>query len=333
MGNRLNKIEAEFEDSFDQQLVAWLARRRSVWSGTAAELLTAVRTGLDVSEGSWPESPSTLYGYLESRRQLLRSLGVDVVLRQGPPRMLSLRLCQAEEAVQETPTPHGINHSSDPSFNLLGLVDDPKTGNTVPGDENVEASKTVKQDTSVARPDWTARFVSGRYAADRGGRIFENTGEALLAIGAMQEGIAGQDCSKSAIDLVGRRTQEVTRSCGIVVGLLQQDTIIYPFRAGTGVAMQCLDLQANFFRSCIRTGKALRLQDAQSHPLLGATCQLEGIGSLIIVPIFHNREVAAAVEFFFKEMRSFSPGFVMDLELIAGALSELLARVSSNESQ
>jgi signal transduction protein with GAF and PtsI domain len=101
--------------------------------------------------------------------------------------------------------------------------------------------------------------------------------------------------------------------------------VIYPARTGIGVSMVGLDLHANFFQSCVRTGGALQLRDAQRHPLLGAMCQLEGIKSLIIVPIFHNLEVVGAMEFFYKEMRTFSTGEVMDLELIAGVVWENLS--------
>ena len=54
-------------------------------------------------------------------------------------------------------------------------------------------------------------------------------------------------------------------------------------------------------------------------------CQLEGVGSLVIVPIFHHRKVIGAMEFFYRESRSFSTGHVMDLELIAGVVSERLS--------
>ena len=88
--------------------------------------------------------------------------------------------------------------------------------------------------------------------------------------------------------------------------------------------MAGLHFQASLFRSCLRTGETLQLQDAQKHPRVAATCRREGIGSLIMVPIFRNREVAGAIEFFFQEKRSFSPGDVMDLGLIAGVISESL---------
>ena len=71
------------------------------------------------------------------------------------------------------------------------------------------------------------------------------------------------------------------------------------------------------------------LPDATKHPVLGAWCKREGIGSMILVPIFRNREVAGAMEFLFLEKRLFSSGDVMDLGLIAGVISGSLSGVSN----
>jgi hypothetical protein len=204
---------------------------------------------------------------------------------------------------------------SDPPVNAIPLGDDRKAAST-------------------ARPDSAARFVSGRHAErdSSGGRVFGNTGEALAAVAEMRDRIREQNLDlKAAIELMVHRTQEVTRCCGTVVGLLKQDTVLCPVRTGIGATMVGLDLHANFFQSCVRTGGALQLRDARRHPLLGAMCQMEGIGSLIIVPIFHHREVVGAMEFFYREIRSFSTGQVMDLELIAGVVGERLSAATEVE--
>ena len=79
-------------------------------------------------------------------------------------------------------------------------------------------------------------------------------------------------------------------------------------------------------------GDTVQVTDAQQHPLLGAECEREGIGSLIIVPIFHrHQEVVGAMEFLFHEKRSFSSGDVMDLGLIAGVISESLGGPRKSE--
>ena len=51
------------------------------------------------------------------------------------------------------------------------------------------------------------------------------------------------------------------------------------------------------------------------------------------MPIFRSREVAGVIELLFKEMRSFSTGDVMDLELITGVISEGLSGAAQIESR
>jgi len=318
-------VLTQFDDSFDQALVAWLASRTGVWSGTAAELLTALRTGLDVRRGSWPQSPLALYAHLESHRQILSSQGVDVRLHHGSPRMLSLRSSHPEKPEKTSAsTPAGISSSPDQPMNLLPVVDDLKLSVAEFGEGSRKANEIAPL-ASTARPDLAGRFVSGRYAEREtsGGRVFENTGEALLTIASMRDAIRAQGFDlKSAIDLVLSRILSVSRCCGMAVGVLQENAVIYPARTGIGVTMEGLDLSAKFFQSCIGTGGALQLRDAQRHPLFGDTFRAQGVGSLIIVPIFHDGDVSAAMEFIFEEKRSFSTACVIDLELIASVVSE-----------
>jgi signal transduction protein with GAF and PtsI domain len=126
--------------------------------------------------------------------------------------------------------------------------------------------------------------------------------------------------------MVVGRTQEITRSCGVAIGLLHRESVVvYPAGAGVAATMGEPHFQASLFQSCRKTSQALQLCDAQTHPRVGATCRREGIGSLIIVPILHNREVAGAIELLFKERGSFSTEDVMDLELIADVISEKLS--------
>ena len=92
----------EPDNRFDHELVGWFARHGGVWSGTAAELRAAVKTRVDVSNDWWPASPRALYAHMESHRQILWSLGVDVSLHHGYPRMVSLRSCQNEKPARNS---------------------------------------------------------------------------------------------------------------------------------------------------------------------------------------------------------------------------------------
>ena len=87
----------ESDDRFDQELVGWFTQHGGVWSGTATELLAAVKTRASVGNDLWPQSARALYAHMESHMQILRSLGVDVLLRNGYPRIVSLRSYQDEK--------------------------------------------------------------------------------------------------------------------------------------------------------------------------------------------------------------------------------------------
>ena len=290
----------------------------SWWSGS----LCGKASGLELRLNCWPLCKQTrrgkaprgprpahaLYAHLESHRHILRSLGVEVRFAPWPatnvvcsdtarrkypqksrrqlrplftsPRLQPVNSIQPADGAQATPA----------------FVEEPKSA----------ASESSAQDIAIVRPDSAARFVSGRYAEKEspGGRVFENTGAALSAVAEMRDLIGDRNLDpEAAIELMATRAQEITRCCGTTVGLLEHNTVLYPVRTGIGATMAGLDLHANFFQSCVRTGGALQLRDAQRHPLLGAVCQMEGVGSLIIVPIFHHRKVVGAMEFFYKEMR------------------------------
>jgi len=91
-------------DRLAQDLAIWFAQRGGAWSGTLAELLTAVRAGSGVGNGLWPESGRELYNHLNAQKATLRSLGVDVLLRDGIPRIVSLRSCSGEPVPSISPS-------------------------------------------------------------------------------------------------------------------------------------------------------------------------------------------------------------------------------------
>jgi hypothetical protein len=322
-------VPPESDYRLDQELVGWFALLGGGWSGTATELFATLKTTVAGSSDLWPQSPRALYAHIESHRQVLRSLGVDVLLRPGYPRMISLRSCQNGRATRKPPSCLSeINRAADPAISLPRLADDQKTRPADSGEANPEANETFSQDTPVARSDLAQRFANGDYAdgANFKENVFENTAEALVAIAEMGGQIREQDLDlKSAIDLVVGRTHEITRSSGVAIELLQHGSIVYTARAGVVATMAGLHFQGNLLQSCLKTGKALPLPDAHTDPLVGPTCRRAGISSLIIVPILHDRELAGTIELLFKEERSFSTRDVMTLDLIADTVSERLS--------
>jgi hypothetical protein len=314
------------DDRFDLELAGWFSMRGGAWSGTASELLASVRARSDVDSNLWPRSSRELYAHLEFHRELLRSLGLDVWLHQGLPRMVSLRSCPKEQPpIQPPPDTFEPDRTSDAPTTLSPLLDGQKTIPADLGSLGPAAGEAFGAEIPIAESDLAKRFVNDNYANgdNSEGRVFEHTGESLFAILEMRRSIRDQALDlESAVDLVIGRAQQITRSCGIAVGFLPQETGCQ-FRAGKASRKE-LDFHANLFQSRLVAGEAVQLPDAQKHPLLGAMFRREGIGSLIMVPIFRNREVAGAMEFLFQKKHSFSAGEVMDLGLIAGVISDSL---------
>lgn len=233
--------------------------------------------------------------------------------------MISLRSCLDQNSEGKASSHNSAAPpSSDPPTNPAAQAHDQK-------------KESDADEVSPARDDVRTQEIA---PTGREGGIFKSTPEARFALVEMRVQIKEQDLQlESAVEMVVRRTQEITRSCGVAVGLLRNGSVVYVSRTGVATASGTLHFQANLFQSCLRTGRMLQLRDARNHPLVGATCRQEDIGSLIIVPLFHNREVAGAIEFLFRERRSFSIGDVMDLELIAGIISESLSQAEQVESK
>ena len=322
------------DDRFDQELARWFALRRGAWYGTAAQLLASIEKRADADDVFWPQSSRALYAHLESHKQMLQSFGVDVLLHHGVPRMVSLKPIQ-NEPLPPTPPPDNfeIARALDASTNVHATVDTAPERPADSGDAVLPAAAVHKGDIPAAMSGHAGGAVKGKYAdGDKfEGRVFEDTGEALFAIAEMRRQIQEQGLDlESAVDLVVSSARRVTRSCGIAVGFLpREDSVAHTPQTGVAPSTKGLHFHANLFRSTLAAGEAVMLPDARKHPVLGAWCEREGIGSMILVPIFRNREVAGAMEFLFLEKRSFSSGDVMDLGLIAGVINGCLAGVSN----
>jgi GAF domain len=315
---------------FDVELGEWFSRRGGAWSGTASELLVSLRTSPDIDRGSLSSLTSAeLYAYLQSHQQRLRSLGVDVFLRNGIPRMVSLRPTQDEPKRTSPPATSDPERESNPAVVASSTTTVPNS--SVPNSSYDAAIADPPERESPRRDNVVKSTSSDKLFAGTPGRDdgpkegpFSNTGEALFAIVEMRRQIREQGLDLEAtVDLVIDRAREITKCYGIEVGFLPQEVgTCSPM--GAAVSRNGLTFDANLFQSSLTAGEAVQIADAQKHPVLGATYRRAGVGSLIIVPIFRHREVAGAIEFFFREKRIFSPGDVMDLSLIAGVISESL---------
>ena len=91
--SQLTGLSPESGDRFDQELAKWFALHGKVWCGTPSALIVALRNSGEITDGLWSRSSLDLYSLIESHKERFGSLGVEVVLPRGFPRMIQLRLC------------------------------------------------------------------------------------------------------------------------------------------------------------------------------------------------------------------------------------------------
>lgn len=327
MSSENREMLAQCDDRLDQELLTWVSQRAGGWSGTAAELLRSLRK-MDPSNSAWPQSPQILYSHLQSQSETLQALGIDVLLRSGLPRMVSLRPCQIGSPSETRLKVAKIESISKPPTTVAQALEDHRTNLSDSDSTTTPAIDMSNVTVSISGPDPLMRPVNRKVFE---GPVFQNVGEALFAIVEMRRRIREENLDLPAtVDLVMTLAQEIARSHGTAVGFLNPKRTFSPVGTVSHVSQIGKHFHAHLFQSKLTAGEAVQLRDAQKHPLLGAVCKQEGIGSLIIVPIFEDGKVEAAMEFVFREVRSFSSGDVMDLALIAGVIGENLGKASQD---
>ncbi len=134
---------------------------------------------------------------------------------------------------------------------------------------------------------------------------------------------------ESAMTLVIERLIDITKASGAAVGVL--DGKIVRYRAGVGLASLPHGSEVEKERAlcfgCLHTGQVFRCADVSSEFLLDVEeCRRRGIQSLIAVPVYHDGGIAGALELYFANAQSFREPDVHSCQLMAGLVTEALAR-------
>ena len=131
-----------------------------------------------------------------------------------------------------------------------------------------------------------------------------------------------------ALSLISEQLIEICRAAGAAIGLLKGNTVHYRAIAGIRalpVGSEVL-IEKALCAASVRSGEAFSCQDVnpQSRNDSGE-CRRRGIGSLIIVPVLRESDVAGAVEVYYSDPRAFSEQDVNTCQLMAGLVGEVLA--------
>lgn len=162
-----------------------------------------------------------------------------------------------------------------------------------------------------------ARGLKGDYAP-----ILEQILETQHRIQASHLGL------DDTLPLVAERVMEVARATGAAIGILDGGNVRYKavFGRMTPVADAEIPGEKALCAACLR-GQVIRCEDVDLEFLLDAEeCQRRGIQSMIAVPVYQIGGIAGGLEVYYDGKRGFTEHDVHTCQLMAGLVTEALAR-------
>jgi hypothetical protein len=164
-----------------------------------------------------------------------------------------------------------------------------------------------------------------------------NNNDSLSSIIAIQQEIATADLHlPSVMHLIAERAQQLTHASGAVIELVEGDELVY--RAATGSAAPSVGLRlksaTSFSGLCVRTREVMRCDDAQIDPRVNReACQRVGLRSMIVVPLYHQRQVVGVLKVLSSEVQAFDETHCQVLQLMAGLLAAAMSRAAAFEAE
>ena len=134
---------------------------------------------------------------------------------------------------------------------------------------------------------------------------------------------------ESSMEMVLDRLLDITKASGAAVAVLDGKKVRYPAGIGPAALSNGTEVEKEnaLCFDCLRTGQVSRCPDITSEFLLDVNeCQRRGIQALIAVPVYHDGGVAGALELYFSSANSFRETDVHSCQLMAGLVTEALAR-------
>src|SRR5580704_6186017 len=155
---------------------------------------------------------------------------------------------------------------------------------------------------------------------------------------------------ENAMALVAQRAAEMTKAAGSAIAIVEAQTDVKKtdakkidgkklrYRAVSGLLTLArgseVAMETALCFNCLRSGEVIRGADVNSDFLLdGEQCRRRGIGSLIVVPIYRDSGIAGALELYFASANAFTEQDVHSCQLMAGLVTEALARDAGASSR
>ena len=133
----------------------------------------------------------------------------------------------------------------------------------------------------------------------------------------------------AALRVISERARTLLRGSGAAIAIADRGPMMCRASVGTGGPPlgTRLDVNSGFSGECVRTGKTLRCDDAETDSRIeAAVCRRLGIRSIAAAPIRYEREVVGVLEVFSPLAFAFDEGDLAVLERLAQTVLLMLSR-------
>ena len=140
----------------------------------------------------------------------------------------------------------------------------------------------------------------------------------------------------AAIGLIATRAKQIAHADGSAVGLLEQEDLLYWAASGSAVRLAGSRVKAASClpADCVSTGTILQCPDVRNDVRLDPeTCRRQGINAIIAVPVFYDGKIMGCLELHFANANGYQDHDVRTCQLMAGLVTEGLARTAELELQ
>jgi len=271
-----------------------------------------------------------------------------VIQEQGDPQIPARKLAAADQV-----SPNQISTSKTPATPIAASVAAAASSffSANPGAGKAAAEKNVSE-KSEAEKSSAAETVPAGPASISPFSISKDSYTLTLAqiVETQQQILTRHLELENAMALVAQRAAEMTKAAGSAIAIVEAQTDAKKtdakkidgtklrYRAVSGLLTLARGSEVAMERAlcfnCLRSGEVIRGADVNSDFLLdGEECRRRGIGSLIVVPIYRDSGIAGALELYFASANAFTEQDVHSCQLMAGLVTEALAREAGASSR
>ena len=182
-------------------------------------------------------------------------------------------------------------------------------------------------------PESFQNLLADAYVVQESGIDTRSLSAVLELQGLMAESELDVD---RAMPLMAERARNVAQATGVAIAILQGDQLVY--RAGSGSSAAYVGRRVTAILSVSRHTKSkaeiLRVENAQRDGRIeAAICRQFGAESLLILPVYDNRNLVGVMEVIFSDAHSFQEQEVRTYRVMASLLGEVIGRAAQPQTQ